>query len=214
MWSAFLRAPSPSALEALADAVQVAEAVPIPPRAAFAPLLKALAAKSTHAAVVLRQVAEVADATHSRASAEPLRGCPGRPCALRTAPRLEFSTHMQYASTALFCDLGPAGRRPPPPVRGGARGRAARAAGGDRGGRAQAARLDAQRGRPDGAQPRRAHPGTAARGAARYATQGSSPGPAGFAHEHRPHATALQTGLLLTRLSLALDSAGGRARRA
>ena len=153
MWSAFLRAPSPSALEALADAVQVAEAVPIPPRAAFAPLLKALAAKSTHAAVVLRQVAEVADATHSRASAEPLRGCPGRPCALRTAPRLEFSTHMQYASTALFCDLGPAGRRPPPPVRGGARGRAARAAGGDRGGRAQAARLDAQRGRPDGAQP-------------------------------------------------------------
>eukprot|EP00964_Phaeocystis_antarctica_P106367 scaffold71254_cov84-Phaeocystis_antarctica.AAC.2 len=153
MWSAFLRAPSPSALEALADAVQVAEAVPIPPRAAFAPLLKALAAKSTHAAVVLRQVAEVADATHSRASAEPLRGCPGQPCALRTAPRLEFSTHMQYASTAFFCDLGPAGRRPPPPVRGGARGRAARAAGGDRGGRAQAARLDAQRGGPDGAQP-------------------------------------------------------------
>ena len=52
MWSAFLRAPSPSALEALADAVQVAEAVPIPPRAAFAPLLKALAAKSTHAALL------------------------------------------------------------------------------------------------------------------------------------------------------------------
>ena len=41
-----------------------------------------------------------------RASAEPLRGCAGQPCALRTAPRLELSTHIQYASTALFCDLG------------------------------------------------------------------------------------------------------------
>eukprot|EP00964_Phaeocystis_antarctica_P063681 scaffold38240_cov63-Phaeocystis_antarctica.AAC.1 len=41
-----------------------------------------------------------------RASAEPLHGCAGQPCALRTSPRLEFSTHMQYASTALFCDLG------------------------------------------------------------------------------------------------------------
>ena len=50
----------------------------------------------------------VAEATHSRTSAEPLHGCPGQPCALRTAPRLEFSTHIQYASTALFCDLGTA----------------------------------------------------------------------------------------------------------
>ena len=62
MWSAYLRAPSASALEALADAVQAADyeatshsgtkpkaAVPIPPRAAFPPLLKALTAKSTHA---------------------------------------------------------------------------------------------------------------------------------------------------------------------
>ena len=41
-----------------------------------------------------------------RASAEPLRGCAGQPCALRAAPRLDLSTHIQYASTALFCDLG------------------------------------------------------------------------------------------------------------
>ena len=39
-----------------------------------------------------------------------------------------------------------------------------------------------------------------------YATQGSNPGLADFARDHSPHATALQTGLLLTRLSLALDS--------
>ena len=71
MWSAFLRAPSPSALEALADAVQVAEAVPIPPRAAFAPLLKALAAKSTHAAVVLRGVARHHPSAAARAGALP-----------------------------------------------------------------------------------------------------------------------------------------------
>ena len=67
MWSAYLRAPSPSALEALADAVQVADAVPIPPRAAFPPLLKALTAKSTHAAVVLRGVARQHPSAAARA---------------------------------------------------------------------------------------------------------------------------------------------------
>ena len=59
----------------------------------------------------------MAEAKNSQAFAasvaEPLRGCAGQPCALRTAPRLELSTHMQYASTALFCDLGMA----PPSLR-------------------------------------------------------------------------------------------------
>jgi len=84
MWSAYLRAPSPSALEALADAVQAADyeatnhggtkpkaAVPIPPRAAFVPLLKALTAKSTHAAVVLRGVARHHPSAAARAGALP-----------------------------------------------------------------------------------------------------------------------------------------------
>jgi hypothetical protein len=71
MWSAFLRAPSPSALEVLADAVQVADALPIPPRAAFAPLLKAVAAKSTHAAVVLRAIARHHPSAAARAGALP-----------------------------------------------------------------------------------------------------------------------------------------------
>ena len=71
MWSAFLRAPTPSALEALADAVQVADTVPIPPRAAFAPLLKALTAKSAHAAVVLRGVARHHPSAAARAGALP-----------------------------------------------------------------------------------------------------------------------------------------------
>jgi len=84
MWSAYLRAPSASALEALADAVQAADyeatshggpkpkaAVPIPPRAAFAPLLKALTAKSTHAAVVLRGVARHHPSAAARAGALP-----------------------------------------------------------------------------------------------------------------------------------------------
>ena len=41
-----------------------------------------------------------------RASAEPLRGCAGQPCALRTRSAAECSTRIQYASTARFCDLG------------------------------------------------------------------------------------------------------------
>eukprot|EP00964_Phaeocystis_antarctica_P083588 scaffold52583_cov58-Phaeocystis_antarctica.AAC.2 len=44
-----------------------------------------------------------------------------------------------------------------------------------------------------------------------YATRGSNPGLADFARDHSPHVTVLQTGLLLTRVSLAL---GRRARRA
>ena len=76
MWSAFLRAPSPSALEVLADAVQVADALPIPPRAAFAPLLKAVAAKSTHAAVVLRAIARHHPSAAARAGAAARRRRP------------------------------------------------------------------------------------------------------------------------------------------
>ena len=50
-----------------------------------------------------------------------------------------------------------------------------------------------------------------------YATQGSNPGLADFARDHSPHATALQTGLPLTRLRLALDrrtASAGRGARA
>jgi hypothetical protein len=38
-----------------------------------------------------------------------------------------------------------------------------------------------------------------------YATRGSNPGLADFARDHSPHATALHAGLLLTRVSPALD---------
>eukprot|EP00964_Phaeocystis_antarctica_P135299 scaffold99676_cov27-Phaeocystis_antarctica.AAC.1 len=54
-----------------------------------------------------RQVAERGRGHTWRASAEPLRGCAGQPCALRTALRLELSTRIQHASTALCCDPGP-----------------------------------------------------------------------------------------------------------